>query len=73
MKDYNGWKNYETWNQSLWIRNDEFLYSLAKQCKDFPDFVLRLKDMGIDKTGDNVYWGCKGTSIEEMNEVIKEI
>ena len=27
---YNGHKNYNAWNVSLWINNDEGLYSLAK-------------------------------------------
>lgn len=26
---YNGWTNYETWNVSLWLQNDEAMYQLA--------------------------------------------
>lgn len=29
-KSYNGYANYNQWNQSLWINNDEGLYRLAK-------------------------------------------
>lgn len=30
MKGYNGHKNWNHWNVSLWINNDEELYRLAK-------------------------------------------
>jgi hypothetical protein len=26
--EYNGWKNYETWNVALWLGNDQGTYSL---------------------------------------------
>ena len=29
---YNGHKNWNHWNVSLWINNDEALYRLAKDC-----------------------------------------
>lgn len=29
---FNGHKNYNHWNVSLWINNDERLYLLAKDC-----------------------------------------
>ena len=29
---YNGHKNWNHWNVSLWINNDEGLYQLAKDC-----------------------------------------
>ena len=32
MPRYNGHKNWNHWNVSLWINNDEGLYRLAKEC-----------------------------------------
>lgn len=31
-KQFNGHKNWNHWNVSLWINNDEGLYSLANDC-----------------------------------------
>lgn len=31
-KSYNGHKNWNHWNVSLWINNDEGLYHLALEC-----------------------------------------
>lgn len=32
MPKYNGHKNWNHWNVSLWINNDEGLYRLAVEC-----------------------------------------
>jgi dTDP-4-amino-4,6-dideoxygalactose transaminase len=33
MPSYNGHKNYNHWNVSLWLNNDENLYSIARHMK----------------------------------------
>ena len=36
--DYNGWKNYETWNVNLWIQNDEgFYHRMVEELTDILD------------------------------------
>jgi hypothetical protein len=32
MAKFNGYKNWNHWNVSLWINNDEGLYHLALEC-----------------------------------------
>ena len=69
---YNGWSDWTTWNVALWIRNDYGFYSIAKDCKDYMDFLYEMQYMiGSFATPDGADWG--EANIEEMNEVIEEI
>ena len=60
MATYNGHKNYNHWNVSLWIANDEGLYRMARdciRCHRTRDEAARamlesLVDMGITATPD---------------------
>lgn len=60
MKKYNGHKNWNHWNVSLWINNDEGLYRLAHECvRRAPNraaaaqsFFDYLAEIGTDKTPD---------------------
>ena len=69
---FNGWSDWTTWNVALWIRNDYGFYSIAKDCKDYMDFLYEMQAMiGSFATPDGADWG--EANIEEMNEVIEEI
>ena len=82
---YNGYKNYQTWNASLWIGNDEFLYNTAKACViycDSPDtpwtkFVRSMMDGMIGRhlcqTGDGVSWDDPRIDADKMNEMMREL
>ena len=68
---YNGWSDWTTWNVALWINNDECFYNIAKDCKDYMDFLYEMQYMiGSFATPDGADWG--EANIEELNEVISE-
>ena len=62
MSKYNGYKNWNHWNVSLWLNNDEYLYSIMlnmARCYKFSGrdaqarhTLERLKDEGITHTPD---------------------
>lgn len=75
---FNGYANYETWNASLWIGNDQFLYNTAKACVTYccanetpwVKFVRCMTDGQIGRhlvqTGDGVRWDDKRINSAEM-------
>lgn len=69
----NGWKNRATWNVALWIGNDEGLYRLAKQGKDYRSFLERIERLGVTHTPDGVKFDSREVSRREMNEMIKDL
>ena len=69
---YNGWTNYETWNVSLWIGNDEGLYRLARGCYSYQDFLDRYIDEN-DETPDGVMFNDPEINHVEMDEMFEEM
>ena len=79
MSDYNGWKNHETWNVSLWINNDESLYREAcrfmrsyTKSSPYRDFIAAM-DLAAAKTPDGVAYADKALDEGELDEMMEEL
>lgn len=70
---YNGHKNYETWNVSLWIQNDEGLYSVAQEAPNYYELLIFLQNNGIDETPDGVDYEHDALDYEALNEMVKSL
>lgn len=80
MTEYNGWKNRQTWNVSLWLNNEYPIYEAAvafmKKRPDVKHPYLRfiyehgLKD---ERTGDNIAWAGSRLDYKALNEMMKEL
>lgn len=64
---YNGHRNYNEWNQALWIANDEGLYNIAKDfmrrnTKEQAAFLFleTMLGAGEEYTPDGVKWTKTG-------------
>ena len=72
--DYNGWTNYETWNVSLWIGNDEGLYNFAKDYTDYEELAKALyNEFGLKETPDGVKFDSAKINTFEMNDFLSEL
>ena len=77
---YNGWKNYETWNVTLWIQNDEYLYYLATEIvkhggtdAPYQVFVRCMKNDCKPATDDGVKWDDPKIDIVRVNKMFTEL
>ena len=68
---YYGWKNWETWNVALWMENDEGLYRLAIECKNYSEFQERARELGFIETPDSVAWNDSGLDVAALDSLIK--
>ena len=78
-KEYNGWKNRQTWNVMLWIRNDKFLYDLAVEFmqiyKGKCPYVHFMRSLGYEneRTPDTIKWLSSRLDYKELNEAMWEL
>ena len=80
---FNGWANYETWNASLWINNDEPMYRLAVsyveqarrfgQAIKFDSPIPALEYAFGQMTPDGVRWMDGRIDTDEMDEMLAEL
>ena len=71
----NGWANWETWNASLWIGNDEMLYRIAclnRGC-GYDALISVLEDCSGASTPDGVRWDDPSIDRAEMDEMLAEL
>lgn len=74
MGKFNGWANYKTWNVALWMVNSQRLYSIAKECETYSQFIKALEEYGVNKeTSDKVAWNDSAIDRKEIDEMMAEL
>ena len=70
---YNGHKNYETWNVSLWLNNDEGLYACCQEFNSYADLLIHLQNNFNDATPDGVDYEHDALDYEALDELVQSI
>lgn len=72
-ESYNGHKNYQTWNVSLFIGNDMAMYSIASRSNSYKEFTDKLLGCGITVTPDNVSFSDMDLDYIALDKLILSI
>ena len=76
---YEGWKNYATWNVSLWLNNEYGIYlgavAFMKDYKGRQPYKDFCKESGLDqqKTPDKIRWISKSLDYVALNQMMREL
>jgi hypothetical protein len=77
MADYQGWKNYKTWNVAMHIGNDHGLYQMARYMAEdglsYRDFAKELVDTRVLATEDGVAWNDPELDYAHLDEMMHEL
>ena len=68
--EYNGYKNYETWNVALWIQNAEKFYLVACECTSYLQW---LRNISEGSTPDGVNLFSNKIDVARLDELIYEM
>ena len=71
--DFNGWKNWATWNVALWIQNDETLYKVARQYDSYDALIPRLEIMRGQITPDGARWMDPAIDTAALDEMLTDL
>ena len=77
---YEGWKNRQTWNVSLWLNNDYNMYTAAvafmQKHRDakhpYAQFIAS-QGMQDERTGDNIAWLGSRLDYKELDDMMREL
>jgi len=83
-REYNGWRNYQTWNVALWIDNDPGMYALARDAGSYKVFLELIEAIheetepeglrtSVPSTPDDVALNDGCLDIEALDEMIREL
>jgi hypothetical protein len=78
---FNGWTNHATWNVSLWIQNEQWLYNTAKACVQYvtedetpyDKFIRCMHNVDREATKDGVSWASDEVNRDEINAMMTEL
>jgi len=73
MAEYNGWKNYQTWNVAAHIALNPTIHAAAVWANDYVQFCEIMRhDFGYVETPDQVAYNDTNLDVKRLSELIED-